>query len=518
MRKLSSLFILFIFLFQHSGAQIPQAAGIDLTRDYSKLMEIPGIITIAGTTTHLYVLSETDGLIVFRAHADSLQWLYSSEGMQRRGRKLQADIRFAYLTGTDNRLTVVEPTSVLGVYSSTTLPARPGRMARIGNHLFFGMDRNGLYRLSLESPESVDTMPEQIREDIIGPATVTDIAATGRQLLVLTSDEKLHQFTVTGGNAEHQRTFTLDHVPDRLFVIDNTVYVTDASGTVFELSGTGALTRIIETGSRIETLFRWSDVFVVRSVNGEIIAGSRTVPVRTLRSDHRAGNLIALTKRTLWMSEYNQISPVIRSTARPAPTVDAGTTTTGTTGTLRMKPVGNHILPFPRALLFPIELEGNFPATNVHFQVRGSSPTATIRDQGFYWQPGSREVGLNRFTIIASSTDGQVDSTSFSVEIRAFNAPPRFNPVRQLSIPVGEQFELPIRATDPDGSNPDLIRYLGVNLPDGATINERTGMFTWTPTRRQTGTHEFQVIATDQFGSAASLTVSINVLELGRRD
>jgi hypothetical protein len=75
---------------------------------------------------------------------------------------------------------------------------------------------------------------------------------------------------------------------------------------------------------------------------------------------------------------------------------------------------------------------------------------------------------------------------------------------------------LPIRASDPDGPDNDLIRYMGVDLPAGARLDERSGEMVWTPSRRQAGEHEFRVIATDQYGAAASMSVNVNVLELER--
>ncbi|MFW6348638.1 MAG: cadherin repeat domain-containing protein, partial [Cyclonatronaceae bacterium] len=87
----------FCGLFSTAGAQTGETAR--LSKDTSHQLEIPKLRSLAASDLHLYALSESDGLVVFRVHADSLQWLYSSESMQRRGNRLQADTRFAYLTG-----------------------------------------------------------------------------------------------------------------------------------------------------------------------------------------------------------------------------------------------------------------------------------------------------------------------------------------------------------------------------------------------------------------------------------
>jgi hypothetical protein len=87
------LLVILILLF---SGEISLAQTTLLT-DASSLMRIPEIVNMASSATHLYVLSESEGLVVFRTNTDTLQWMYSSEGMTSRGTQIQADIRFAYL-------------------------------------------------------------------------------------------------------------------------------------------------------------------------------------------------------------------------------------------------------------------------------------------------------------------------------------------------------------------------------------------------------------------------------------
>jgi hypothetical protein len=109
-----------------------------------------------------------------------------------------------------------------------------------------------------------------------------------------------------------------------------------------------------------------------------------------------------------------------------------------------------------------------------------------------------------------------MDSSSFSVDIRPFNLPPKFAPFRPVSLPVSEAFSVQFTAIDPDGMEPELVRFVGLDLPTGAQLNEKTGQFEWTPTLQQVGKHEFRVIATDQYGTAASLDVSMTVIDIKR--
>ncbi len=508
------LFVTFIFVYAPLNAAAED--GPNVVKDLSRLMDIPGLQSVAASETHLYALSSEDGLVVFRSHADSLQWLYSSQGMQRRGNAMKADVRFAYLTGSGNRLTIVEPTSVLGVYSATNLPSRPVTMARNGDHLFVGMDATGLYRLPLHSPEAFDTAPEEIEIGVIGRNRVYAIRSFGNTLMVLSSNNSLHQFRVEDGNTEHERSFSFGPAVSNLFVTDGQPIVTGSEGTVYEISSDGELRSLFQVNGAVDQLISWNGMFVVRTRSGEIwTAPENGGNANLLRRDSSAGNHIARTKGRLWMSEYDQLTTM---TLRAPETTATTGNDNGTNGRLRLSPVPDQRVPYPRPVIIPIEFENPVPASQVQFQIRPSGSTALVRNKGFYWQPGSRDIGSRRFTIIASTADGRTDSTSFNVEVRAFNAPPRFNPVRPLSIPVGEEFTLPVRATAADTPDSDLIRYLGVDLPDGARINERTGLITWTPSRRQQGEHQFQVIATDQYGAASSLSVTVNVLTLSRGD
>jgi nitric oxide reductase large subunit len=232
--------------------------------------------------------------------------------------------------------------------------------------------------------------------------------------------------------------------------------------------------------------------------------------VSTLLSDSNAGNHFAVANNALWIATYDLLSKFNLIATRSSQTM-----ATSSSGQFQLKPIPNQVVTFPRAVLIPLETIGARPG-QVRFQIESEVDNAEIRGHGFYWQPGLNQTGLNRFTVNAISTSGQTVRQTFTIDVRSFNAPPRFNPTRPITITVGENFTLPVKAIDTDGIDQDLIRYHGVDLPEGSSISERTGMFSWTPDRRQVGDHEFRVIATDQFGAATSQTISITVRNLTR--
>ncbi len=501
-------------------------------RNFDTLMEIGGIKALTASETHFYILSEREGLIVFRAHSDSLQWLYSSSGLANRGDNLVTDIRFSYLFGKDRRLTVIEPTSVLGVYSSTRLDTDPSDVVRIENDLFLAGLGNGVKRLSVETPESLDRKP-----DLVFPhqETIVALARIGRQLFALDASNRLFHFEYEDGDitlmAEHRMPRGTRH----LYVDGTRLYAASTLGDIYRIRPDGRADGLFSIDEPVTHFLRWKNNYFIRGGSNRIWVTRQGVRPTLFRDDADAGNYMVVVKDQLWISEYQQLgqwqqtddytSRVLRSpdaTDRPAPhdtrhDDHPDDRKPGSGDTLRLAPIDDQIIPFPRPLIIAFRLESGHHLQDIRFQQRSRIDGIQIRGNSMYWRPSTSDVGNHIISIIASSRDGQTDSTSFQVTVRQFNSPPRFTPVRTLSIALDEEFSIPIRAHDPDGSGNGLIRYIGVDLPDGSSLNERTGLFRWTPARRQAGTHEFQVIATDQYGAAASLDVRINVLDL-RRD
>lgn len=508
--------LLFVFLLTLSTAVTAQPT---LKKDYSYVMEIPSMITMDSSPAHLYALSDSEGMAVFRTHKDTLQWLYSSTGMEQRGNTVTADIRFAYLFGDSRRLTVLEPTSVLGVYSSTILPSNPLDAKRIGDNLYVALGSKGLGKLSLESPSAVDSTVTLVSRSRLKDKRIIDLETNDNQLFALSHDQLLYQFTDKGekqGTSLEQE-FALSNPLNRIFLVESTLYGADKEGNIYEIDGSGNLVGLGNIGEAVNKIEAWKDWLIIRGASNRLWTSYQNRSPKLWKKDREAGNFFTVTKGSLWLCEYNQISKVVTSTQT------AETTQTGQqsefTGTLSLKNITNQNIPHSKPLLLPIEFESEVPANAVSITYQSQDiSNAEVRGRSFYWQPSSGNVGSHKIKIIATTSGGETDSTSFNIDVRSYNSPPRFAPIRPISIPVGEQFTLPIQATDPDGQNKELIRFLGVNLPEGASINESTGEFTWTPSDRQIGKNQFRVIATDQYGAAKSTDVTIKVIESIQRD
>lgn len=508
-RLLTICIALFLSISISAGAQPT------LQKDFSYVLEVPSTITVGSSPAHVYVLSDSEGMAVFRTQQDTLQWLYSSTGMEQRGDKLTADIRFAYLFGDSRRLTVLEPTSVLGVYSSTILPANPRDAKRMDNNLYVALGNKGLGKISLQTPAAVDSTMDYIERSLLSRENIIDIEASSDQLFALSANQKLFRFNYDNEELNFDEEIDISKALQKIFLIDNIIYGSDDAGNIYELNSSGDLSQLGSIDEPVTKIEAWKNWVIIQGSSNRVWTSYQNRSPELWKDDAEAGNYFTATGDDLWLSENGNLSRIITSSSNSKPE-EAGSSeiTENYSGDISLKEISQKTVPHTKSLLFPIEFEDDIPANAVQISYRSDDiQHAQMRGQSFYWQPTADDVGNHRVKILASTNSGSTDSTTVNIEVTSFNAPPRFAPIRSISIPVGEEFTLPIKATDPDGNNQELVRYLGVDLPEGASINEKTGAFTWTPTARQTGKNQFRVIATDQYGAAKRTDITINVVE-----
>jgi len=483
------------------------------SQDFSNMIEISNVKALEASSAHLYVLSELEGMAVFRIQSDSLQWLYTSAGMQRRGDRLESDIRFGYLYGDSRRLTVLEPTSVLGVFSSTQLPTPPLGVARLGDKLYIALNSQGLGELSLSDPDVFDSDPEIVANGEIGRAAVLDVASSfiANQLFVLTNDDRVHSFRMDENGLAHSSSVDLRESVHQLFLQDGQIWGTSESGEIYTITTNGIGRRLGQVDSRVLSIVQIQDDLIIRTVQNQLWISQNGDDFKLWQAEQSAGNFITRSDDAVWVSFFDKISPLQATDEETSSVENSEPVSSG----FALKAIPNITLTFPQPLLLGLDLENGNPA-DVKFNYRSSVANALIKKQGLYWQPSVNQVGLVPFTFIATNSAGEIDSTSFTVEVKTFNAPPRFSPVRGSTIAVNDPYELTFNAIDPENPSMALIRYLGVDLPTGSTLDERTGLFTWTPTERQLGEQTFRIVATDEQGTASSIDVTFTVVNISR--
>jgi len=92
------------------------------------------------------------------------------------------------------------------------------------------------------------------------------------------------------------------------------------------------------------------------------------------------------------------------------------------------------------------------------------------------------------------------------------NAPPVIivNPTPPFTIAENQTLVFTVTTSDPEG---DQVTLSLSNVPQGAGFNAQ-GVFTWTPTAAQSGTHQVTITAVDAVGSVATQTVTITVVDV----
>jgi hypothetical protein len=467
--------------------------------DDPTLQRIPDLAAVAVSPTHLYALSSSEGLVVFRTQSDTLQWLFTSDGMANRGTRLTADSRFAYLFGSDTRLSIIEPTALQGVYSSVYLPSKPRAAVRVGTTLFASTEANQIHGIPLDRPADAERF-DTLAIDGFRNEAILDMVLFSRQVVILTG-RTLWFMDVIGNRLRVASSERLQQEARRLHDINGILHASTMRGELFEIRSGGTLRRILDVREPIQTAISSGNQWFVRSESGKawvIMGENRTV---LHRPNPESGNHLVMVNGRVWMSHHHLFGRV---------TVSESTAARPNNIPVKLRPIAAQNVLVPRPLLMTLEVESGTP-DNVRYQVRSETATPEVRGKGLVWQPSATQAGRHVIHVTAIAENGSRDSTSFQVTVHTFNQPPRFNPLRPITIPVGEAYQLPILATDPDGVSADLVRYAGFNLPAGATLSERNGLFNWTPDQRQVGIHTFRVVATDAMGMSSETSVQITV-------
>ena len=142
-------------------------------------------------------------------------------------------------------------------------------------------------------------------------------------------------------------------------------------------------------------------------------------------------------------------------------------------------------------------------------------PGAAVHPNGtFSWTPGYGQSGTHPMTARAADRYGLDGTGAFSVAVLdaepPWNLPPVIDPVDPQSADEGERLAVSISATDPDAP---ITYSLAGNLPDGASIDPATGVFTWDIGYDAAGTHTVTVSAADRYGRASSISFAVMVAD-----
>jgi uncharacterized repeat protein (TIGR01451 family) len=174
--------------------------------------------------------------------------------------------------------------------------------------------------------------------------------------------------------------------------------------------------------------------------------------------------------------------------------------------------VGNKMVNEDALLNFTIsatDLDGD----TVTYSANGLPAGATLDDVTgeFSWTPGFDDAGSYNVEFIASANSLD-DSETVTITVANIDRAPELDQVGNKVVNEDALLSFTISATDLDD---DTVTYSANGLPAGATLDDVTGEFSWTPLFGSAGNYVVEFIATAN-GVEDSETITISVGDIDR--
>ena len=96
--------------------------------------------------------------------------------------------------------------------------------------------------------------------------------------------------------------------------------------------------------------------------------------------------------------------------------------------------------------------------------------------QAIRWSPGSDSAGTYDDLKIFASDGVNTTTHSFDVSVSKADRPPSIATIPPFTLREGDRWTYQIEASDPDG---DPLRFVGNDLPQGATLDSNSGLLRW---------------------------------------
>ena len=119
--------------------------------------------------------------------------------------------------------------------------------------------------------------------------------------------------------------------------------------------------------------------------------------------------------------------------------------------------------------------------------------------------------GNYNWKVSCNDGDNNVESETRTFVVSAPDAP-TINKISSKTILENQSLEFAVSASDPDEG--DKLTLSADNLPSGASFNNETKIFRWTPSFSQSGSYNVRFIVNDSSGKTDSMNVLINVGEV----
>ncbi len=137
----------------------------------------------------------------------------------------------------------------------------------------------------------------------------------------------------------------------------------------------------------------------------------------------------------------------------------------------------------------------------------------------FVWTPNYEQSGVYPITItVHERTASQLsDSKSFKITVHHVNRPPTIADIPDYEVDENQvlTFTIP-EGQDPDKEDAGKLTYSAAGLPQGATFDPKTRVFSWKPTYEQSGIYTVDFAVHDPAGASAMDASTITVHHVDR--
>ncbi|MCA9186965.1 MAG: tandem-95 repeat protein, partial [Planctomycetales bacterium] len=161
----------------------------------------------------------------------------------------------------------------------------------------------------------------------------------------------------------------------------------------------------------------------------------------------------------------------------------------------RFVPLSNQTAREGAELRFSV-VAADLDADPLAYSVSSSLPDGALFVPGrgeFVWTPDFEQAGTYTITFLAQDPEGASDTLDLDITVFDINRPPVLNESNHLFL-LGETKSFTVKASDPDGTQ---LTYSADDLPEGATLDPLSGVFSWTPGPGQAGEYLVRLTASD---------------------
>lgn len=116
----------------------------------------------------------------------------------------------------------------------------------------------------------------------------------------------------------------------------------------------------------------------------------------------------------------------------------------------------------------------------------------------FSWKPNYEQSGQYNIIFGIKDPSGLSDEKQVMIQVNHVNRPPVLLPIEPITVDENQPLEFALQGSDPDKEDKGKLSYFAEGLPEGATLEPQTGLFSWTPSFDQSGTYNITLGVTDQ--------------------